>query len=394
MNLPIYLDNHATTPLDPRVLEAMMPYLTEDFGNAASVDHRHGNVAHRAVEEARESIAKAIGARDSEEIVFTSGATEADNIALIGLAEAQANKGNHIIVSAIEHKAILDSAEYLASKGAQITVLPVDEFGMVDPDDVARAITDQTILVSIMFANNEVGTIEPIEAIGRVTREKGVFFHTDAAQAVGHLDVDVESMNIDLMSISAHKMYGPKGIGALYVRRRHPRVKVNPIIHGGGHERGMRSGTLNVPGIVGFGKAMQLACAEMVQDSKDQMDWTTEMFESISATIEGAERNGHPSIRLPGNLNVYLPSVENRALILELSEALSFSTGSACTTAEIEPSHVLLSMGKSEQRCHESVRFGFGRFNDDREIQQVSELVTATAQRIQNLSGIDTTTAA
>ena len=346
---PIYMDHNATTPVDPRVLQAMLPYFTEVYGNAASVDHIHGHRAHQAVEESRAKIAKLIGASDPEEIIFTSGATESDNIALTGITEAYGKKGDHIIVSAIEHKAILDTAKHLAKRGVSTTIVPVDRLGMVDPDDVEAAITDRTVLISIMFANNEIGTIEPVSEIGNIARKHGVFLHTDAAQAVGHVPVDVESMNIDLMSVSGHKMYGPKGIGALYARKRRPRVKPEAVIFGGGHERGMRSGTLNVPAIVGLAEAASIAVKEMVQEGQRLRNLSDSMFMNLRYKLEGITRNGHPTERLPGNLNLHIPGVENRALILKLSDRISFSTGSACTTSTVEPSHVLLAVGCSDE---------------------------------------------
>ena len=383
---PIYMDHNATTPVDPRVLDAMLPYFTVVYGNAASVDHIHGHRAHQAVEESRAKIAKLIGASDPEEIIFTSGATESDNIALTGITEAYAKKGNHIIVSAIEHKAILDTAKHLAKRGVSTTIVPVDEYGVVDPDEVEAAITDRTVLISVMFANNEIGTIEPIAEIGRIAREHGVFFHTDAAQAVGHVPVDVETMNIDLMSLSGHKMYGPKGIGALYARKRRPRVKPEAVIFGGGHERGMRSGTLNVPAIVGLGKALELSDQTMSAEAATSAELAMYMQTMLMDEFPGVKLNGHPINRLPGNLNLYIPAVENRALILELSEIVSFSTGSACTTAAVEPSHVLLSMGFSEQRSHESVRFGLGRYTTEDEAEIVVRRMIDCIKSIRDLS--------
>ena len=377
---PIYMDYHATTPVDPRVLEAMLPYFTETFGNAASVDHLHGHVAQEAVEEARSSIARFVNASDAEEIVFTSGATESDNIALVGIAEAYGHKGNHIITSAVEHSAVLDTLQYLAGRGFETTLLPVDEFGMVDPSDVEKAITGHTILVSIMMANNEIGTIQPIKEIGDITRRLGVFFHTDAAQAVGHIPVDVETLNVDLMSFTAHKAYGPKGIGALYARKRRPRVKPAPIIHGGGHERGIRSGTLNVPGIVGFARALEIADQEMEAEGKRLREWTYWMFEQLYGGIPGVERNGHPTACLPHNLNVYIPGVESRALILELRDTVALSSGSACTTAKVEPSHVILALGLGENRAHCSLRFGQGRFNTYEQVNTVAKLVVSAVK--------------
>ncbi len=370
-NMPIYMDHHATTPVDPRVVEAMIPYFTESFGNAASVDHLHGHAAQEAVEASRQSIAQFIGAGTAEEIVFTSGATESDNIALAGMAEAYSRKGNHIITSAVEHKAVLDTLKYLVGRGVRVTVLPVDQYGMVDPAHVARAMTDKTILVSIMMANNEIGTIQPIKEIGRIAKEKGVFFHTDAAQAVGHIPVNVENLNIDLMSFTAHKIYGPKGIGALYARRRNPRVRPGPVIHGGGHERGIRSGTLNVPGIVGLATALNIANPEMEREGKRLRACTDWMLNKLKANVCGLERNGHPTQRLPHNLNIYLPGIEGRAAVLELRELATFSTGSACTTSKVETSHVLRALGFHEDRAHCSLRFGLGRSTTDEQIKAV-----------------------
>ena len=387
VKLPIYMDHHATTPVDPRVVEAMLPYFTEAFGNAASVDHLFGHTAQEAVEASRSSIARFINAGDPEEIIFTSGATESDNIALVGTAEAYGHKGNHIVTSAIEHSAVLDTLEYLAGRGFQTTLLPVDKYGMVDPSDVERAITGRTVLVSIMMANNEIGTIQPIREIGEITRRHGVFFHTDAAQAVGHIPVDVELLNVDLMSLTAHKAYGPKGIGALYTRKRRPRVKPAPVIHGGGHERGIRSGTLNVPGIVGFGRALQIASREMVDEGKRLREWVNWLFENLCEGIPGVEKNGHPIECLPHNLNVYIPGAESRALLLELRDTVALSTGSACTTARVEPSHVLIALGLGEERAYRSVRFGLGRFTTFKQVALVqSAVVTAVSSILDRFS--------
>ena len=370
--LPIYMDHHATTPVDPRVVEAMLPYFTETFGNAASIDHLHGHAAHEAVEKSRASIARFINAKEPEEIIFTSGATESDNIALIGIAEAYGHRGNHIITSAVEHKAILDSLEYLVGRGFKATILPVDRYGMVDPSDVASSITEETILISIMMANNEIGTIQPVKEIGRIAKERGVFFHTDAAQAVGHIPVDVEDMNIDLMSFTAHKIYGPKGIGALYSRRRRPRVKPAPIIHGGGHERGLRSGTLNVPGIVGFGTALKIATGEMPTAQTRLRQLTSWLFGQLVLGVEGVELNGHPDQRLAHNLNVYIPGIEARGLLIELMDTVALSTGSACTSSTVEPSHVIQALGLGVDRPFNSIRVGLGRFTTFDEVTTVS----------------------
>ena len=390
LKTPIYMDHHATTPVDPRVVQAMMPYFTETFGNAASIDHLHGHAAQEAVESSREVIARFIGARAPEEIIFTSGATESDNIALAGVVEAYGRKGNHIITSAVEHKAVLDTLEYLGGKGVQVTVLPVDRYGMVCPADVRKAITDKTILVSIMMANNEVGTIQPITEIGQIAKERGIFFHTDAAQAVGHVPVDVEEMNIDLMSFTAHKIYGPKGIGALYVRRRNPRVKPAPVFHGGGHERGIRSGTLNVPGIVGLASALKIAETGLEEEASRLRDWTDWMFNEILRGTYGVERNGHPTERLPHNLNTYIPGIESRAVVLEMRNFATFSTGSACSTARTEPSHVIQALGLNEDRSYCSIRFGLGRFNTWEEVAAVAEQVTSTVKRLRAQFAIST----
>ena len=381
---PIYMDYHATTPVDPRVVQAMLPYFTEAFGNAASIDHLHGHAAKEAVEKARNSIAQLINARYSEEIVFTSGATESDNIALIGIAEAYGHKGNHIITSSVEHKAVLDTLDYLTGRGFRASVLPVDQYGVVDPADVEKEITDETILVSIMTANNEIGTIQPVKEIGRIARERGVFFHTDAAQAIGYIPMDVEDMNIDLMAFTAHKVYGPKGVGALYVRRRRPRVSPYPVIHGGGHERGIRSGTLNIPGIIGFAKALEIARQEMEDEGKHLRELTDQMFKDLQRRIDGIERNGHWADRLPHNLNVYIPGVESRAIVLDLREFVSFSTGSACTTARVEPSHVIRALGLTEERAHSSIRFGLGRFTTMEEVQAVADKVVQAVHSIRH----------
>ena len=382
--MPIYMDHHATTPVDPRVVEAMLPYFTEIFGNAASIDHLHGHAAQEAVQKSRALIAKFINAREPEEIIFTSGATESDNIALIGVAEAYGHRGNHIITSAVEHKAVLDSAEYLAGRGFKATILPVDHYGMVDPSDVEKAITDETILISIMMANNEIGTIQPVDQIGRISRERGVLFHTDAAQAVGHIPVDVQKMNIDLMSFTAHKIYGPKGIGALYVRRRRPRVRPAPVIHGGGHERGIRSGTLNVTGIVGFKAALEIAEQEMDETGPRLRHYVDTMLECFQRRIHGVELNGHPTARLPHNLNIYVPGIEAKALLLELTSEVAISTGSACATAIVEPSHVISALGFGNDRSFGSVRFGVGRFNDCEDIHVASEAFASAVSRMRH----------
>lgn len=359
-NQRIYLDYNATTPVDPRVLEVMLPYFTEFFGNAASNDHEFGLEAKRAVDKAREQVATLINA-SPDEIIFTSGATESDNIALLGVAEKYAGKGDHIITCVTEHKAVLDTCKRLEKLGRRVTYLPVDHDGLVDPDDVRRAITPQTILISIMAANNEIGTLAPLTEIGAIAREHGVLFHTDAAQAFGHVPLDVQAMHIDLMSISAHKVYGPKGIGALYRRRSNPRVLLEPVIYGGGHEKGIRSGTLNVPGIVGLGEAASIAQTEMAAEDVRFRTWTEEMLARLQAELGDVERNGHPTQRLPHTLNIYIPGVESRALIVQLPD-VAIATGSACTSASVEPSHVLRALGLTELKAHRSVRLSVGRY--------------------------------
>ncbi len=382
LRFPIYLDHHATTPVDPRVLEEMLPYFTKNFGNASSMDHTFGYDASVAVENAREKIAQTINARH-DEIIFTSGATESDNLALIGTMEKYKDKGDHLITCQTEHKAILDTARHLEGLGKKVTYLPVNEFGEIDLDLLKKSITGKTILISIMAANNEIGTISEIEKIGKIAHNAGVIFHTDAAQAVGHIQIDVEKMNIDLMSISAHKVYGPKGIGVLYIRSRNPRVKPDPIIFGGGQERNIRSGTLNVPGIIGLSKALEIAKQEMNSENERFGKWTKgmlELFEEI-----GGKLNGHPTKRLPHNLNIYFKGVESKAVINSISSKVAISAGSACTTQMVEPSHVILALGYEEERAHSSIRFGLGRFNIKQEIDYAQEAIVSA---VENLSKI------
>jgi cysteine desulfurase len=383
LQLPIYMDHHATTPVDQRVLDVMLPYFTQEFGNAASKDHEFGYHASQAVEKARQQIAKLINARP-DEIIFTSGATEADNLALFGVAERYADKGNHIITCVTEHKAILDAAQHLEKTGKRVTYLQVDQYGRIDLDELRAAITPQTILISIMAANNEIGTLAPLAEIGAIAHEHEIIFHTDATQAVGYVPVDVQKMKIDLLSLSAHKMYGPKGIGALYVRRSNPRVKLAPVVYGGGHERGMRSGTLNVPGIVGFGAAADLAKREMASEAKRLWQLSEQLFAGLQQKVEGIERNGHPIERLPHNLNVYIPGIESRAFIAGLKD-LAVATGSACTSASVEPSHVIMALGFGEQRAHASLRFGLGRSNTSEQGDLVIELVANRTRQLRTL---------
>lgn len=369
---PIYLDSHATTPLDPRVLDAMMPYLTDRFGNASSMDHRYGYDASVAVESARDSIAKMVSARH-DEIVFTSGATESDNMAITGTMHRYRDRGDHMITCATEHKAVLNTARRLEECGKRVTYLGVDEYGKIDLGELEGAITDRTVMISVMAANNEVGTIADVGAIGDIAHKRGVIFHTDAAQAAGHIPVDVGRMNIDLMSMSAHKMYGPKGIGALYVRGIKPRVRPSAIQHGGGQERNMRSGTLNVPGIAGFGRAAEIAAEEMGEDGARFRKWSGRMLAAFEES--GALLNGHREDRLAHNLNVCFPGIESKAVINSVSGEVAISAGSACTAETVEPSHVILALGHGEERAHSSVRIGMGRFNTDSDIDAASEII-------------------
>jgi cysteine desulfurase len=384
MKRPIYLDNHATTRVDPRVLEAMLPYFSEKFGNAASRNHAFGWEAEEAVEQAREQVGRLIGA-EAKEILFTSGATESDNLALIGVAEFYKEKGNHIVTATTEHKAILDTCHMLEQKGFQVTYLEVDKFGSIDLNQLADAITDKTILVSLMAANNEIGTLHPLKEVGRLTRARGVLFHTDATQGVGHMDIDVEAMNIDLASFTAHKIYGPKGVGALYVRRRKPRVRLTPLIFGGGHERGMRSGTLNSPGIVGFGAAAEL-CRVEAKPEREHLDHLRHrLMKGIQGELDFVYLNGHPTARHPGNLNLSFAFVEGESLIMGISD-IAVSSGSACTSASLEPSYVLRSLGVGDDLAHSSIRFGLGRFNTLEEIDYTIKRVVEVVSRLRAMS--------
>jgi len=385
LKLPIYMDHHATTPVDPRVLEVMLPYFSEDFGNASSIDHIFGARAHQAVERAREQVASTLNARPGE-IIFTSGATESDNIALLGAAERLASNGDHIITCVTEHKAILDTAKHLETMGKSVTYLPVDKYGMVDLADVEEAITDRTILISIMAANNEIGTIAPLKEIGKVAKKHGVLFHTDAAQAVGHTPIDVKEMGIDLLSLSGHKVYGPKGIGALYIEGVNPKAKVSPVMFGGGHERGIRSGTYNVPGIVGLGKALEIAEKEMEAENARFREWTKLMFEAFQESIEGVILNGHPEKRLAHNLNVCFPGIESKALMHLLRHDIAVSAGSACTTMSVEPSHVLKAISLSDREIYSAVRFGLGRQNNEEEIKHCINKVISSAKRLRKFN--------
>lgn len=382
---PVYMDHHATTPVDERVLEAMLPYFTEIIGNAASIDHEYGIQANRAVEKARQQIANLINAQP-DEVVFTSGATESDNLAILGVAEQHIDRGNHIITCSTEHKAVLDSCRYLEKKGYSVTYLPVDQYGLIDPDDVRKAITPQTILISVMAANNEIGTLAPLPDIGHIAREREVLFHTDATQAAAYIPLNVEALNIDLLSLSAHKMYGPKGVGALYVRKRHPRARLSAQMHGGGHERGMRSGTLNVAGIVGLGKAAEIVAKEMKSETKRVGLLRDKLWQGLKEHIEEIQLNGHPTLRLPNNLSVAIPGVESRSLLVQLKHDVSLSTGSACTTARVEPSHVIIALGYGEGRAYSSVRLGLGLENTDSDVYFVLERLSLVVQKLKHLA--------
>jgi cysteine desulfurase len=384
MKLPIYMDNHATTPVDPRVFEAMRPYLTNVFGNSASRNHSFGWEAEEATEKARKQVASLIGAT-SKEIVFTSGATESDNLALKGVVEMYAEKGNHIITAATEHKAILDTCKRLEKHGTRVTYLPVQQNGLVDLDQLKAAITDKTVLISIMHANNEIGVLQPIREIGRIARERGVLLHTDGTQAAGKVPVNVIDDNIDLMSISAHKMYGPKGVGALYVRRRNPRVQLTAQMDGGGHERGMRSGTLNVPGIVGLGEACALAQAEMPAESKRMAFLRDKLKDRLMNSLDEVYINGTLEHRLPNNLNISFAYVEGESLLMGINE-IAVSSGSACTSATLEPSYVLKALGAGDDLAHSSIRFGLGRFNTEEEVDYVSGKVIEVVKKLRELS--------
>jgi len=384
MKTPIYMDNHATTPLDPRVLEAMMPYFTERFGNAASRNHSFGWQAEEAVEKGRKQIADLIGA-SPKEIVFTSGATESDNLAIKGGAEMYAERGNHIITAATEHKAVLDTCKKLEKHGFRVTYLPVKGDGLIDLDMLREAITDKTILISIMRANNEIGVLQPIAEIGRMARERGVLFHTDAVQAVGKIPVNVEKDNIDLMSISGHKIYGPKGVGALYVRRKNPRVQLTAQMDGGGHERGMRSGTLNVPGIVGLGEACELCGKEMAEESARLGALRDKLRHTLESALDEVYINGSMEHRLPNNLNMSFAYVEGESMLMGIKD-IAVSSGSACTSASLEPSYVLKALGVGDDLAHTSIRFGLGRFNTEEEVDYTAQRVIETVKRLRELS--------
>jgi len=394
VKLPIYLDNNATTRCDPRVVEAMLPYFTEYFGNAASRNHSFGWEAEKAVNTARAQVARLIGARveskgdgteNATEVIFTSGATESDNLAIKGVAAMYRKKGNHIITQLTEHKAVIDPCKRLEREGYQVTFLPVDKYGQVHAEQVVEAITDKTILVSIMAANNEIGTLQPIKEIGKVCKQKGVIFHTDAVQAVGKVPLDVEAMGIDLLSISAHKLYGPKGVGALYVRKKEPRVRLDPIIDGGGHERGFRSGTLAVQQIVGLGVACDLAREEMPTESARLLKLREKLRRGIQDQLSDVYLNGHPTERLPGNLNLSFAYVEGEGLMMGIKD-IAVSSGSACTSASLEPSYILKALGVGDELAHSSIRFGLGRFTTEEEVDYTADALVREVTRLREMS--------
>jgi cysteine desulfurase len=384
VKLPIYMDNHATTPVDSRVVDAMLPYFTEKFGNAASRNHSFGWAGEEAIEIARAQIASLIGATPKE-IIFTSGATESDNLMIKGVAEMYREKGNHIITQAIEHKAVLDTCKRLEKYGYEVTYLPVQKDGRVDPEDVRKAITPKTILITVMYANNEIGIINPVQEIGKIAKEHGIIFAVDGVQAVGKIPVDVQKDNIDLLAISGHKIYGPKGVGALYVRRRNPRVQLSAIIDGGGHERGMRSGTLNVTGIIGLGKACEIAQQEMAQEGERLRGLRDRLRAGLEAKLDEVFVNGSWEHRLPNNLNMSFAYVEGESLLMGIND-VAVSSGSACTSATLEPSYVLKALGVGEDLAHTSIRFGLGRFNTQEEVDYVIDKMVQVVTKLRELS--------
>ena len=384
MKFPIYLDYNATAPTDPRVVEVMIPYFTQTYGNAASRNHQFGWEAEQAVEKARDLLGETIGG-GGREIVLTSGATESNNLAILGVADFYKEKGRHIITSPIEHKAVIDPCQALEQRGYDVTFLDVDDDGCISLEQLEKSIRPDTILVSLMAGNNEIGTLNPLEEIGKITRKHGVLFHTDATQAVGKIPLDVEQMNIDLLSFTAHKMYGPKGVGALYVRRKRPRVRLSPIMFGGGHERGMRSGTLNVPGIVGFAKALELCRDEMESEAERQTALRERLHQRLQAELDHIKLNGHPTQRLPNNLNVSFGYVEGESLIMGISD-IAVSSGSACTSASLEPSYVLRALGVGDDLAHSSIRFGVGRFTTEEEIDYTADKMIFAVKRLRDMS--------
>src|SRR5262245_32812142 len=386
VKLPIFMDSQSTTPMDPRVLEAMLPYFTEKFGHPGSRNHPFGWEAEAGVERGREQLAKLIGARDPKEIVFTSGGTEADNLALKGIAEMYREKGDHVVTTVIEHRAVLDVCKRLEKQGLRVTYVPVGADGIVDVDAVRGALTDKTILISVMFANNEIGTIQPIADLGGLAKQKGILFHTDATQAVGKTPVDVEKMGIDLLTCSAHKIYGPKGIGALYVRRRAPRVRIAPMIDGGGHERGTRSGTVPVPLAVGFGKAAELCGQLMAEEGARLAKLRDSLQDRILSSVDETYLNGHPERRLPHNLNISFAYVEGESVLMGLNKEVALSSGSACTSATLEPSYVIAALGVGSDLAHSSIRYGLHRFTTEEEVSYVADRTIEVVKRLREMS--------
>ena len=388
MKLPIYMDNQSTTPVDPRVLAAMLPYYQEEFGNAASRSHVFGERARQAVEEARQQIVRLIHATEPDEITFTSGATESNNLAIKGVAEMYRERGNHVVTTTVEHKSILDTCKFLETQGFKVTYLPVDREGLINLDELREAITDKTILISVMYANNEIGVLEPIVEVGKIAKEHRIFFHSDIVQAAGKIPVDVQALGIDLASVTAHKIYGPKGIGALYVRKRNPRVRLLPLIHGGGHEEGLRSGTLNVPAIMGFGAAAEICGREIGQETKRIFTLREKLRNGIVRQLRDVYLNGSLDKRLPGNLNVSFAYVEGESLLSEICKEIAVSSGAACTSATLEPSYVLKAIGVGEDLAHTSIRFGLGRFNTEEEVDYTIDRVVNTVKKLRAKSPI------
>jgi len=386
LKLPIFMDSQSTTPVDPRVLEVMIPYFTEKFGHPASRNHPFGWEAEGGVDRAREQIAKLIGARDPKEVVFTSGGTEAINLALKGVAEMYREKGNHIVTTTIEQRATLDVCKRLERQGFEVTYVPVGRDGLVDVEAVRAALTDKTILLSIMFANNEIGTIQPVAELGKLAKQKGIIFHTDATQAVGKIPVDVEAMGVDLLSATAHMLYGPKGVGALYVRRKNPRVRLAPMVDGGGHERGMRSGTVPVPLVVGFGKAAEICREVMGEESKRLAALRDRLQEQILSKVDEAYVNGHPTRRLPHNLNISFAYVEGESVLMGLNREAALASGSACTSATLEPSYVISALGVDSELAHSSIRFGLHRFSTEEEVDFVAQKTIEVIHRLREMS--------
>jgi cysteine desulfurase len=385
LTFPIFMDYHSTTPVDRRVVDEMLPYFTEKFGNAASRNHAFGWVAEEAVDVARERIAALVNAQSEKEIVFTSGATESNNLAIKGVAEFYKDKGNHIVTTVIEHKAVLDTCKRLEGEGFTVTYLPVGRDGRVSVEELEKALTEKTILVSVMLANNEIGTVQPLAEIGKLTRARGILLHTDAVQGVGKTPFDVQAMNVDLASMTAHKMYGPKGVGALYVRRQKPRVRIAAQMDGGGHERGMRSGTLNVPGIVGFGKAAEIMRTEGVAEQARLFALRERLRKRLESELDEVHVNGSLEHRLPGNLNISFAFVEGEAMMMAIKD-VAVSSGSACTSASLEPSYVLRALGVGDELAHSSIRFGLGRYTTEAEVDYVAELVVRKVRHLRDMS--------